>query len=190
MNSRIITRRSVFVIFALLTAFIAVMGCATTDPEPKPAAAARATNGTGPKPEWKGQTLVIDFDVGTNVWGNDAAGGLSPSIKQNLIDGVADDDLFRVQDQGAAAKYLYKVSIVIADPIITLSNDRKIQGISATFRIKSYDKKGNLVAAKTCGAQRKIPAASVASEDTQRKLLEEFARDAAADIKRTMYESL
>ena len=188
MRKRVRVYRSSFVMVVLLVAFAAT-ACASTDAAAKSPPEELTANREGPNPEWKGQTLSIDFDVGTNVWGNEAAEGLSPRIKRNLMDGIAEDDLFLVQDQVNGAKYLYKITIVTADPVITLNNDRLIQGISATFRIKAYDKKGTPVSTKVCGVQSKAPA-STTTEESQRKLLEDFTLDAAAKIKLTMYASL
>ncbi len=171
-------------------ACLAVSGCESLGEAMKPTAVERVTYKPVAKPEWKDQTIFIDFDVNTNIWGSEVASSLSLNIRDKLIEGTVEDKIFHVQDQNTGAKYLYRIWIVIADPVITVSANGVIQGISATFRIKSYDKKGNLVTAKTREERYKAPSFTVASGDSQRKLLDDFAHNAAEGIRQTMYESL
>ncbi len=190
MNKRIGTLRALAAMVALSAAFLAATGCESLAEAMKPTAVERVAYKPEAKPAWKGQTIFIDFDVNTNVWGSEVASELSFNIRDTLVEKVVEDKIFHVQDKNTGAKYMYRIWIVIADPVITASRNGVIQGISATFRIKTYDKKGNLVTAKTREERYKAPAFTVATGDSQRKLLNDFAHNAAEGIRQTMYESL
>lgn len=190
MRKEIAARRLFLAVTALSVVTIGLMGCETLKNTFKPTAIERVTYKPEPKSEWKDQTIFIDFDVRKNAWRGQGANSLSMNIRDKLIEGVVEDNIFHVQDQNTGARYLYRIWIDIADPEISFSSNGVIEGISATFRIKSYDKNGNLVTAKTREERYKSPAFTVSINDSQRKLLDDFAYNAAEGIRQTMYEGL
>lgn len=190
MRKDIAARRFLLVVTSLSVVLIGLTGCQSLKNTFKPTTIERITYKPEAKSEWKDQTIFIDFDVRKNAWRGATASSLSTNIRDQLIEGVVEDKIFHVQDQNTGARYLYRIWIEIADPVISVSSNGVIEGISATFRIKSYDEKGNLVTAKTRVEQYKSPAFTVSINDSQRKLLDDFAHNAAEGIKQTMYEGL
>lgn len=190
MRKETIVARMLKGLLILSMALAPLLGCESLAEAMKPTTVERVTYKPVAKPGWKGQTIFIDFDSNYSIWGSSVARNLSLSIRDQLIEGVVEDQIFKVQDRNTGAKYLYRISVDIANPVIRASSNGVIQYISATFRIKSYDKQGNLVTAKTRDVEYKAPAFTVASGDSQQKLMDNYAHNAAEGIRQTMYESL
>lgn len=143
------------------------------------------------KKSWKGKTIYIDFDT-TASWYYSYASGLSAQIRDQLIEDVVDNGCFKVQDYGSGYRgkgFNYRVHVVIARPKIRMKN-KVIRDISATYRIKIYNKNNNLIKAKTSAVKYKAPSLVVSSGDSQQKLLENYAYNVSVAIRKAMYTSL
>lgn len=143
------------------------------------------------KPEWEGQTIYIDFDAGYSSWYYDFASNLSTDIRDSLIEDIIEDQIFNVQDRvKQSAKYLYKIDVNIDNPKIGTTNSNIIKTISATFRIKIYDSKDNLITSKKREVRYDAPALTVSVNDSQQTLLNNYVYNASQEIRRSIYESL
>ncbi|POR04161.1 hypothetical protein AU468_04085 [Alkalispirochaeta sphaeroplastigenens] len=141
------------------------------------------------RPEWEGQTIYIDFEVAGGIWRYSYASGLSQSIRDQLIEDIVSDGIFKVQDRRTGADYMFKTEVRIANPVIQVSDNDVIRSISATFRIRTYDRNDNLVTAKTRDVRYDAPSFTVTVNDSQQKLVENYAYNAAQEIRQAVYES-
>lgn len=176
--------------FVLALCLISLTGCAGLAEMLKPTTVERVDYKPVAKPEWKDKTIYIDFDSNYGIWSNMYASELSQNIKDDLIESVVEDKIFHVQDKQTSAKYLYKIEVRIANPVITTSSSGVIQSISASFRIKSYDAKDNLVIAKTREVRYEAPMLTVTTSGSQQKLIDNYIHNASQGIRETLYESL
>lgn len=142
------------------------------------------------KSAWMGKAIFVDFDYSSVYWRYDFASGLSQRIRDSVIEGLVEDKIFKVQDRLSAGKYLYKVEVRIASPVISMRSGSTIDSISATFRIKIYDASNNLVTAKTRDVRYDAPMITVSVNDSQQKLLDTYIHNAGEEVRKTFYESL
>jgi len=169
---------------ALLTGILVLAGCASLQEALKPTAIEEVNYKPVAKPAWK------DFRYSDVYWRYDFAANLSERIRDGLVEGLVEDKIFKVQDKPTGAKYLYKVGIDITNPLIQVSSAGTIQHMSATFRIKTYDAKDNLITAKTRDVVYDAPMVTIAVNNSQDKLLNAYIHNASEDIRKTFYESL
>ena len=187
-NDFAFSRRTGLVVIMLV--IVALAGCSSLQDMLKPTTVEQVNYKPVAKPEWKDKTIYIDFDTNYGIWDNLYASDLSLNIKDDLIESVVEDKIFHVQDKMTTAKYLYKIEVRIANPVITTNSSGVIQSISATFRIKSYDVKGNLVIAKTREVRYDAPMLTVTTTNSQQTLIKNYIHNASQGIRETMYESL
>jgi hypothetical protein len=174
----------------LLASAVFLSGCASLQEALKPTAIEEVNYKPVAKSAWKGASISIDFRYSNVYWRYDFAANLSERIRDGLVEGLIEDKIFKVQDKPTGAKYLYKVGIDIASPSIQVSSAGTIQHMSATFRIKIYDAKDNLITAKTRDVVYDAPMVTIAINNSQEKLLNNYIHNAAEDIRKTFYESL
>lgn len=138
---------------------------------------------------WKGKTIFIDFDTSRSYWRYHYASNLAQSIKDTLIEDIVEDGCFHVQDRRSRQKYAYRVGVRIGSPFIK-ANNGAIKKISATFRIKTYDSRDNLITAKTRKVKYDAPIFTLTVNDSQEELIENYAHNVAVNIREAVYESL
>ncbi len=141
------------------------------------------------KPEWKGKTVFIDFDVNRTWWGFGYGSTLAYSIRDKLMEDVVEDGCFKVQDKKTGQKYAYKIGITIGNPVVDVSNN-VINNVSGEFRIKTYDHADDLITAKSRDVAWKRPFFVIAINDSQQQLLKDYSYNASVSIRQTFYESL
>lgn len=154
------------------------------------------------KRNWKGKNIFIDFDTNA-LWGDYlASADITSRIRDQLIEDVVEDQCFKVFDGsggGARNAYLYKVSVKIANPRIRYRSnaygrgagpDQAIDGIHATFRIKTLDSGNRLITARSREVEYKSPALVVTVGDSQNELINNFAHNASQTIRQEFYKSL
>lgn len=142
------------------------------------------------KKSLKGKTIYIDFKT-ASYWYHRYASDLAYTIKDRLIEDVVEDGCFKVQDTYQyRKKYAYKVSVRIANPKIKVSKNGVIKRISATYRIKTYDNRENLIKAKTRDVTYNSPMLTVAVNDSQNELLNNYAYNASVEIRKAVYDSV
>ena len=181
-------QRNLVVLPFVMLIVLAVSGCETLGNLFQPTTVDRVEYVPTPKPEWEDETIFIDFDAGYVTWYYAYASQLSETIRDQLIEDIVEDGIFKVQDRRTGADYLYKVEVRIENPLIEVSND-VIQSISATFNVRTYDREDNLVTAKTREVRYDAPAFNVTVNDSQRELVDNYAYNAAQQIRREVYES-
>lgn len=186
----VVSKRLIIVIVVLAGGLL-LAGCETLKEVLKPTTIERVEYEPTAKPEWEGQTVYIDFDNNYSLWSNSYMSGLSESIRDQLIEAVIEDQIFKVQDKRTTGtEYLYRIEVRISNPVISTSSSGVIQSISASFRIKTYDSSDNLVIAKTREVRYDSPAFTVSTGNSQRQLVDDFAYNAFQEIRQIMYESL
>jgi len=157
----------------------------------KPTSIEREKYNPSCKKSWKGKTMYIDFDT-TASWYYSYASGLSAQIRDQLVEDVVDNGCFKVQDYGSGYRgknFDYRVHVVVARPKITMQRN-VIRKISATYRIKIYNKNNNLIKAKTSAVKYDAPSLVVSSGNSQQVLLENYAYNVSVAIRKAMYTSL
>jgi hypothetical protein len=155
----------------------------------KPTSIERVNYSAMCKKHWKGKTIFIDFDTNYGIWYNHYASNLTENIKDNLIEGIVDDGCFHIQDRLTNAKYSYKAGVRIANPRIRTTSRGSITSISANFRIKTYDQRGNLITAKTRKVDYDSGMIKITINNSDEELVDNFAYNASVAIRKTVYES-
>ncbi|SIQ41029.1 hypothetical protein SAMN05920897_108102 [Alkalispirochaeta americana] len=189
MSTRKGVRGRLLVALIFLAGALVLSSCETLSEMFQPTEIERVEYVPTAKPEWEGQTIYIDFEVASGIWRYNYASGLSQSIRDQLIEDVVSDGIFNVQDRRTGADYMFKTEVRIANPVIQVSDNDVIRSISATFRVRTYDRDDNLVTAKTREVRYDAPSFTVTVNDSQQKLVENYAYNAAQEIRQIVYES-
>ncbi|WP_146049386.1 hypothetical protein [Alkalispirochaeta sphaeroplastigenens] len=189
MSTRCTARGRLLTGLVLLAGALVLSSCESLSEIFKPTEIERVEYVPTARPEWEGQTIYIDFEVAGGIWRYSYASGLSQSIRDQLIEDIVSDGIFKVQDRRTGADYMFKTEVRIANPVIQVSDNDVIRSISATFRIRTYDRNDNLVTAKTRDVRYDAPSFTVTVNDSQQKLVENYAYNAAQEIRQAVYES-
>jgi len=187
LNKPVLLRLITFVTFFIYLALLS--SCADLNNLFKPTNVDRISFIPECKNEWKGKTIFIDFAANRSYWSHRYASNLAYEIKDKLMEDVVEDGCFHVQDKKTGARYTYKVGVRVASPVIKSKNGF-INSVSASYRIKTYDSRGNLVKAKTRTIKYKRPMFVVVSGDSQSELLLNYAHNVSVEIRKIVYKSL
>ena len=178
--------------FFLLMPFLLLSGCANMGSLSdisnllKPTSVDQVTYTPVCEKSWIGKTVFFDFETNHSYW--QYASDLAEQIKDQLIEDVVEDGCFHVQDRSTGAHYAYKVGIRIFNPHVSVDRQRVISQVSAQFRIKTYDRKDNLVKAITRDVSYKRPMFAVVVGDSQSKLLSNYANNVSVEIRKLYYK--
>lgn len=153
----------------------------------KPTKVERITYSPKCKKEWKGKTVFIDFDTSRAYWNHRYASGLALDIRDGLIEDFVNDGCFHVQDRRTNKRYAYRIHVAITNPSLKVRRGI-IKKVSAAFRLKTYDRKDNLITAKTRRVKYERPMLVVASGDSQSELLENYAYNVSVEIRKAVYK--
>jgi len=154
----------------------------------KPTTVAQVTFKPVCKKSWHRKTIFIDFKTNHSYWRY--ASNLAVQIKDQLMEDVIEDGCFHVQDRNTGRRYFYKVGVRVANPHILVNQRSIISKVSARYRIKTYDHRGNLVTAMTRDVSYKRPMFVVVTSDSQSELLSNYAHNVSVEIRKAFYKSL
>lgn len=157
----------------------------------KPTKIEKVTYKPTAKPKWKGQTVYIDFESTSGIWYYAFASNLNNRIRENLVEGMVDDKIFTIKDKRITKGFMYRIEVRIANPkIVVAKKTDVIRSMSATFRIKIYDAKNNLIASKMRDVSYNAPTIAVSVGNSQDELVSNYAWNSAQEIRQLIYESL